>query len=57
MVKMLYAFIAILLMFIANFSITYARKLKKGVIRSLISIFAFLLLIPSAVLILVVILG
>lgn len=55
MEMMMYALIAILLMFIANITIVFARKLRKGLLRVLLSIIAFLLLIPSAILILVVI--
>ncbi len=52
---MMYALIAILLMFIANITIVFARKLHKGLLRIALSVIAFLLLIPSALLVLVVI--
>jgi hypothetical protein len=46
MLKMFYALLAISLMFAANFIITYARSLDKGLWRKILTIVAFLLWIP-----------
>jgi hypothetical protein len=54
--KEMSSFVAILLMFIANISIVFARRKTTGTLRMIISVFAFLLLIPSFLLILVVLL-
>jgi hypothetical protein len=52
--KEMSSIVAILLMFIANFAIVFSRKKLRGVPRILVSTLAFLLLIPSFLLILVV---
>lgn len=52
MIKMMYALIAIVLMFLANFLIIYARSRPKGWLRISISIIAFMMLIPIVILML-----
>lgn len=54
--KEMSSIVAMLLMFIANILIVFARKRLTGVIRILVSTVAFLLLIPSFLLIMVVLL-
>jgi|GEM_PF-5182192 len=54
--KEMSSLVAILLMFIANFTIMFARRKLTGIPKFLVSTFAFLLLIPSFLLILVVLL-
>lgn len=46
MMKMFYALLGITFMFLANFLITYARSLDKGLWRTVLTIVAFLLWIP-----------
>ena len=46
MQSMVFALLAIALMFAANFLILTARRREKGWVRTLLSIFAFLLLPP-----------
>lgn len=46
MIKMLYALIAIAVMFGANFLITYARSLDKGWLRGILSLVAYSLWLP-----------
>jgi hypothetical protein len=52
MIKMLYAMLAIVLMFAANFLITYARSLDQGVWRRVLTIIAFSLWIPIIIFVL-----
>ncbi|HJV46548.1 MAG TPA: DUF2768 family protein [Bacillota bacterium] len=54
--KEMSSIIAILLMFIANFTIVFARRKLNGFARVLVATIAFLLLVPSFLLILVVLL-
>ena len=54
--KEMSSLVAMLLMFIANIMIVFARKKLKGFFRFVVSLVAFLLLIPSLLLILVVLL-
>ncbi|SDW58605.1 Protein of unknown function [Marininema mesophilum] len=44
---MMESFIAIVLLLLANFTIVWTRQLSKGWIRVVLSITAFLLLIPA----------
>jgi hypothetical protein len=57
MEKMMIALAAIFLMFFANFMIMYARKREKGPLRIFLSTFAFLLLIPSFLLVVIVLIS
>ncbi|RXT14045.1 DUF2768 family protein [Ammoniphilus sp. CFH 90114] len=54
--KEMSSFVAMGLMFLANIAILFARNKLKGIPRIIVSTFAFLLLIPSLLLILVVLL-
>ena len=54
---MMIALAAIFLMFFANFMIMYARKREKGPLRIFLSTFAFLLLIPSFLLVVIVLIS